>query len=704
MQQMKDLEEAYSELNINVPEQQNYLLPKWKDITQFLDEATNDFDVGQLVHLPSFTLYDAMSAIEIMDPRMDTGMTIEENTFDIKKHLSTRESLWIMDRLLTCEMAWISGHSLSQTVYTCTYFHHVKVLNETPMPTLSSKANEIIYGVLKTYVLATVKSCHYIWTEMTQGNVYEEEDFTTNLFGLSFDDQNPDIVILNDLDTSIMLLNHLLNTTSEDKEMVQAFLDRLQIRKCYLMSLIYFSQKEGSHLSQAKADLNRIMAYAKTYKETIPWGEKVEGAFDPNISRKLTSQTPPRHVELLSEERSFDEFMLLVSRLSSICDVMDFPSVTSLMNFFIHFGSTTPYPDAFSRSKLNTLLFHNQRIFGTLQVSSVILLSIEETVRPPAWWLNMNHRSIPSNVDKKDLQSARDALHRFLERISMVFLECFRIQCHNRSRQRRMLCKVVGEWEVLQEEAAAIDEIFHELQPHGEEVPFYFSSWAYNIKLNMIETLLFLGFELELYGQHEHIMIYWYIQCVLGSHAFLLDRIAGFIDHTTYPKEKVESSFRFIQSNQYLNYAKKYLTAAILKILLTAQHTHQWVLRPPVYDDENTRYTHRFKSFMNLASPPHPTFEVYMETVHVVDLDPVVMVDIIKKDLLEAKKMTEVVLKMKPEDTKQEMCFTRFTEDLKNMIRTIVANNIGLNYIGNSDIGLKQVFEYQPWWPKITKK
>lgn len=200
------------------------------------------------------------------------------------------------------------------------------------------------------------------------------------------------------------------------------------------------------------------------------------------------------------------------------------------------------------------------------------------------------------------------------------------------------------------------------MEPHGEEVPFYFSSWAYNIKLNMIQTLLFLGFELELYGQHEHIMIYWYIQCVLSSHAYLLDRIAGFIDHATYPKDKVESTARLIQSYQYLNYSKQYLTGAVLKILLTAQHTKQWVVRPPVYDNENTRYLHRFKSFMNLASPPHPTYEIYLETVHVAELDPAMMVDLIQKELTEAKKMTEIVLKMKPQDTKQEMCSARFTE------------------------------------------
>lgn len=76
-----------------------------------------------------------------------------------------------------------------------------------------------------------------------------------------------------------------------------------------------------------------------------------------------------------------------------------------------------------------------------------------------------------------------------------------------------MLCKVVAEWEILQEEAAGVDEVFHILQKDEDQnpisTPYYFSSWAYNIKLTMIEKILFLGFELDLYGSHEYIMIYW---------------------------------------------------------------------------------------------------------------------------------------------------------------------------------------------------
>lgn len=65
-------------------------------------------------------------------------------------------------------------------------------------------------------------------------------------------------------------------------------------------------------------------------------GKDIPEAFDPNVNRKLTSQTPPRPVELVSHEQSYKEFGLLIGRLASICTVVDFPSVTSLMvSFFL---------------------------------------------------------------------------------------------------------------------------------------------------------------------------------------------------------------------------------------------------------------------------------------------------------------------------------------------------------------------------------
>jgi hypothetical protein len=48
-----------------------------------------------------------MSAIEIMDPKMDTGMILEGDKtklFDPLKPLSGEQVLWVMDRLLSCEV------------------------------------------------------------------------------------------------------------------------------------------------------------------------------------------------------------------------------------------------------------------------------------------------------------------------------------------------------------------------------------------------------------------------------------------------------------------------------------------------------------------------------------------------------------------------------------------------------------------------
>ena len=92
-----------------VKESQSLLCDLWT-ITILL--LLLDFQVGQLIHLQSFTLFDAMSAIEIMDPKMDTGMLLEEDeknhkddtAFNVERILEPRELLWIMDRLLSCEV------------------------------------------------------------------------------------------------------------------------------------------------------------------------------------------------------------------------------------------------------------------------------------------------------------------------------------------------------------------------------------------------------------------------------------------------------------------------------------------------------------------------------------------------------------------------------------------------------------------------
>jgi hypothetical protein len=125
---------------------------------------------------------------------------------------------------------------------------------------------------------------------------------------------------------------------------------------------------------------------------------------------------------------------------------------------------------------------------------------------------------------------------------------------------------------------------------------------------------------------------------------------------------KLPDVYNYISTQQLLNHAKKSLSEAILKILLSAKHTKQWNQRELVFDNEETRYVHRFKPFVSLMSPPHPTYEMFLETIQIEDFDIERMKVVIKKDLYEIKKVLENLLAMSPEETNTEMCAEQFKE------------------------------------------
>ncbi|KAI8379557.1 Mak10 subunit, NatC N-terminal acetyltransferase-domain-containing protein [Radiomyces spectabilis] len=698
--------DSISKLNINVPDEESpqptippdYLLPPWKDITAFLDDATNDFDVGQLVHLKSFSLFDAMCAIEIMDPRMDTGMIVpglQPISFDFKQHLKGQQVMWVMDRLLSYEMAWLSGHALSQTIYTCIYYHHIRELRDIPMPSKTSSLEEILYGALKTYILVTVKCCWYVWTEMTSQNIFEEEDFTTNLFGLSLFEEHEDGLLMNDLDTAIDLLDHVKQECNpEIVQQLDALIDRINIRKHYLLTLIYASHPNGVYFAQARtalANLESIMHKngPGSITATVGTGEEVKGVFDPNINRKLISQAPPRPITLESDTKSLEYFRLLLNRLETICNVQDFPSVTSLTNFFLSFGATQPYADAFSRSKLSTIFYQDLRIFGQLPAMMVLRAVTEFAQRQRLW-------DTVSTSNQSKLEEANKALDRFLDKASLSFIDFHKIQCHNRSRQRRILRKVLGEWEMLQDEGAIVDELYYTLTG-APQVSYYLCSWTYHQKLFIMETILFLGFELELYGVHEYVMVYWYLLRILDS-------------HTPYPMISEDGTQQLEpallpcpNAVQYMTQAKRELSAGVMKICLVLEKKNRLLSRPLRFDDERTRYDHRFKMFAPLCMPPHPSYDSYRHSINIKNLTVENLLNAARLHFDAAKRTLNILKNVPASETNMEMCEDYYQKQITDMLRVCVANTLAVRFLEN-DNPVEIRFKYHTWWPVFERQ
>ena len=46
---------------------------QWMDITEEFTNLTGQLSLGKVVQMPNFRLFDAMTAVELMDPKMDAN-------------------------------------------------------------------------------------------------------------------------------------------------------------------------------------------------------------------------------------------------------------------------------------------------------------------------------------------------------------------------------------------------------------------------------------------------------------------------------------------------------------------------------------------------------------------------------------------------------------------------------------------------------
>jgi N-alpha-acetyltransferase 35, NatC auxiliary subunit len=79
------------------------------DITHRFTEAALRLPPGHLVRDEAFTLFEAVSAIEIGDAKMDSGHLEEgetlEDDYDVAQCLSPEQTIWMMDELFSHEVS-----------------------------------------------------------------------------------------------------------------------------------------------------------------------------------------------------------------------------------------------------------------------------------------------------------------------------------------------------------------------------------------------------------------------------------------------------------------------------------------------------------------------------------------------------------------------------------------------------------------------
>ncbi|XP_077003372.1 N-alpha-acetyltransferase 35, NatC auxiliary subunit-like isoform X2 [Tamandua tetradactyla] len=122
-----------------------------------------------------------MSAIEMMDPKMDADMignqvnrkvlsfeqAIKDGTIKIKD-LTLPELIGKIDTCFCCLITWLEGHSLAQMVFMCLYIHNPDFIEDPAM---------------KAFALGILKISDITREKVNKAAVFEEEDFRSMTYG-----------------------------------------------------------------------------------------------------------------------------------------------------------------------------------------------------------------------------------------------------------------------------------------------------------------------------------------------------------------------------------------------------------------------------------------------------------------------------------------------------------------------------------------
>ncbi|KAH8968898.1 hypothetical protein BDL97_02G006600 [Sphagnum fallax] len=625
----------------------------WVDASGFFFSVCAELDVGELIHGEHFNLFEAMSALEIMDPKMDAGMaTTKYKTADeaiesgaAPINLSVHQLVDVMDHLLACEATWHKGHPLAQTVFSCLYL--LKLERTTP--------NSLLHAFC-TSVRAT---CSLVRTTVALADIHEEEDFVTIAYGLPVEGEGDAkcLSLLSSVEETILRQLRFTKGTASGKRKggqdaeclqddpaleegyCQAILCRLRFRKAFFRTLSYMEKPQGrglemarKHIAAALSELRDIrlssafldpssnVDLAKTQNQNLSSDtnsrdsglvkEKPSTAsgrpavgFDESVNRRLLAPTPPRSIKILCWEDALKYFEQLFEDLDQICSLPLSLGLEELLQFLVDFQQSQP--DLFARAQLQLLILQDDKLLGQEPMAGALY----KVLGMPANGINNNQQT-----------------QTFVTQASRLMQHLLKVMCTNTAWQRRKLGRVILDWANLLQESWWTDNVI--------------MAWAAEQTCWIVTHFLMLGFQLDLYAPSEYCMLYWYL-----DHAFLtllhykLAKEKSLFEHQASPLPDSPDSAKKKGKKKKGGTSMKVTGTALKDVKLTSSilliqcyidlcKGFIWMLaaltldcklvnRTPIFNTEQERFLQRFEILFKVLAPePMSYFQFKEATCH----------------------------------------------------------------------------------------
>jgi hypothetical protein len=149
---------------------------------------------------------------------------------------------------------------------------------------------------------------------------------------------------------------------------------------------------------------------------------------------------------------------------------------------------------------------------------------------------------------------------------------------------------------------------------------FPLSSWVYHYKLRIMEWIMLLGFELEVFQLHEFDGMYWYLQFYLRTRAGHLERIRTFAGERESLSGRYQKTLRFVNAQLLETMAMLDLSTALVH--LYAVLARLGLIKKPTnaYGSELLRYECRMKPFLSIGCPEVLPYNLFRSVVDTPDI------------------------------------------------------------------------------------
>lgn len=602
---------------------------KWNDITAEFVEACSQLELGELFHDVNFGLLEGMSAIEMMDPKMDAGMicnqtkrkvlnlqdAIKANTIKLDG-LTSQEMIGIIDDTLACMVTWLEGHSMVQTVFINLYLHDPQV---------------IVDRTLKAFCVCVLRMVDLIRDRINRAGVFEEEDFQSLAYSfrmavdVSDNQASAGLKEVEDELTKVIKNTRARagvdrnSATELEHENAVALHARLKFARLFFITVLAFGREKCQGLEDAEKFLKQMKELVSSMKTSIHLGIQPSQededctcimGFEPLVNQRLLPPTFPRYTKIRSRIDTMEYLDGMMTRLLQICSITQLTSLHDILDFFVDFSQLSPCLLSRSMLQLTALPVSSNKLFGAQQMVDVLRDTIRGFCAPPVL---MSKCPIYNNAQTKDCVDS------FLSQAIRPLVSALQISGHNRARQRDKWGHLLEDLGTLQDEAEKLDAYLHSWMLKVDSNWHYrvcFGTWVLYHTLKVMIRYLLAGFELELYSVHEYHYIYWYL-CE-GLYNWLVStmtRAENFIvEHeslATDPhkgrggkKNKKKKKPRAVGTELVMTQALHSLCGGYYKAAIGLKMDGKLPLPKFDFDCEEVRYNHRFAPFGSVSTPP----------------------------------------------------------------------------------------------------